>query len=79
MIHDFPDITETATRHTCPYDLPPAEALVQIRIGQILEATPLELGLGDDDLRVLDAIRCAVEAAYKLGLRDGKVTLGELL
>lgn len=77
---DFPAIAEIGTNEVCDFQLPPFTALIDIRVASILDATPLDLDVlrSDDDTRLYGLIRGAVELAYRLGLKDGLVRLGEL-
>ena len=52
--------------------------IVEFRAAQVMDASPFELGLTAQDATVWEHVKVMVEAAYRLGLRDGMVKLGEL-
>lgn len=77
---DFPSTAEVATVHVPDFQLSPFEALVSLRVASILDGSPLELDtLTEKDAQLYAVVRAAVDIAYRLGLKDGQVRLGELV
>ncbi|BDP42919.1 hypothetical protein DAETH_28880 [Deinococcus aetherius] len=74
----FPDIRHTATQLEPEFEATPFEGIILLRVTQVMDASPMGLGMSEDDLTVWGHARAMVEAAYRLGLRDGLVKLGEL-
>lgn len=78
---DFATITEVATVQVPDFQLSPFEALVGLRVASILDGSPLGLDVlaSERDAQLYAVVRAAVDIAYRLGLKDGQVRLGELV
>ncbi|BDP42946.1 hypothetical protein DAETH_29150 [Deinococcus aetherius] len=69
----LPSLAETAA--TAPeFEFSPIDGLVDVRVSQMLLA--LDVRPGTD---LFDTLRHALTLAYRQGLRDGVVRLGELV
>lgn len=74
----FPDIKYTATQLEPDFGGSPLNGLVMLRVGQVMDASPMDLGMSEAEMTVWAHAKAMVEAAYRLGLSDGTVRLGEL-
>lgn len=78
---DFASIAEVATVQVPDFQLSPFEAVVNLRVASILDSSPLQLDVltSERDAQLYVIVRAAVDIAYRMGLKDGLVRLGDLV
>ncbi|GMA17456.1 hypothetical protein E5F05_11085 [Deinococcus metallilatus] len=76
---DLPSIKSTAQHEVPDFQLSPLDGIVSLRVSQIMEGQLPGLTLSEADLNLYAPVQDMVDRAYRAGLRDGLVRLGELV